>query len=534
MRLLKTYWLPLLFLTLAVGFVGLSHAGLIPTNLAGLLTPAAAMGMAISFNAVPSNLRIPFATAEFDSSRASQGPALLPYRVLIIGQKLAAGSAGANTLQRVTNPDQVMALAGRGSMLHRMAMKFFANNKFTETWLGVLSDNGAGVAAVGTMTVTGPATAAGTLNLYLGGVLIQVAIAVGDAQNTIATAIGAAINANLDLPVTASVATNVVTVTFRHKGEAGNAYDMRLNYQDGEATPAGVAIAFVQLTGGTSNPALATLIAAMGDTWFHVIAHPYTDATSLTAIEAELSSRFGPMRMIDGVAITSASGTQGALSTIGDSRNSQHSAIVSQPGKNPLTPAMEFAAAVAGVVSFFANIDPARPLQTLPIQGVLPPAAADRFTNTERNLMLFDGIGTSKAVAGGVVQVERVVTTYQTNAAGASDTAYLDVTTMLTLLYLRFSWRNLVLTKYPRHKLANDGTRVGAGQAIVTPKTMKAEAVGWFRQMEALGLVEGFDQFKNDLVVERNATDPNRLDVLLPPDVINQLVVTAAKIQFLV
>jgi phage tail sheath gpL-like len=50
--------------------------------------------------------------------------------------------------------------------------------------------------------------------------------------------------------------------------------------------------------------------------------------------------------------------------------------------------------------------------------------------------------------------------------------------------------------------------------------------------MEELGLVEGFDQFKADLVVERDALDANRLNFLLPPNLINQLVVTAAKVQF--
>jgi phage tail sheath gpL-like len=145
------------------------------------------MAMAISFGAIPSTLRVPFVTIEFDNSRASQGPALLPYRVLIIGQKLAAGSQAANTVVRATNADQLIALAGRGSILHRMARKYFQNNQFTETWFGVLADNGAGVAATGTITITGPATAAGTINLYLGGELVQVAVASGDAQNTIAT-----------------------------------------------------------------------------------------------------------------------------------------------------------------------------------------------------------------------------------------------------------------------------------------------------------------------------------------------------------
>lgn len=483
------------------------------------------------FSSIPSNLRVPFVAAEFDSSRAAQGAALLPYRVLLLGQKRSTGTATANSLQKVTTADQVLTLAGRGSMLHRMAGAFFQNNRYTETWIGVLDDNGAGVAATGTIVVAGPATAAGTLSLYIAGTLVQVAVASGDASTAIATAIAAAINANADLPVTASAATSTVTLTHRHKGLVGNDTDVRANYQDGEKTPAGVSLTITAMAGGTSNPTLTTLIAAMGDNWFQVIAHPYTDATSLTAIETELASRFGPMRMIDGVAITSAAGTQSTLGTLGDGRNSPHSCIVAQPGKNPVTPPCEFAAAVAGVVAFYGNSDPSRPLQTLPVLGVKAPAESDRFTLVERNLELYDGIGTTKVVAG-QVQIERIVTTYQTSAAGASDTSYLDVTTLLTLLYLRYSFRNRILSRYPRHKLASDGVRVGSGQAVLTPKIAKAEAVAWFREMEELGLVENFDQFKADLVVERNASDPNRLDFLLPPDIMNQFIVGAASIQF--
>jgi len=488
--------------------------------------------MSISFQSVPTNIRIPFVAVEFNSTKAQQGPALLPYRVLIIGQRRSTGTAVANTLAKVSSVDQVATLAGRGSMLHRQALAYFANNAFTETWIGVLDDQAAGVAATGTFTITGTATAAGTLSLYVGGVYVPVGVASGDAQNAIATNIAAAINALADLPVTASAATNVVTITHRHKGAVGNEVDLRVNYQDGQALPAGVTVAVVAMASGATNPVLTTLIAALGDTWFHIWAHPYTDATSLTAIETELNSRFGPMRQIDGVAITSAAGTQATLGTLGLGRNNSHSCIVAQPGKNPITPPSEFAAAVAGVVAYYSNIDPARPLQTLPVSWALPPAQLDHFTKTERNLNLYDGIGTTRVDSGGNVQLERVVTTYQTNAAGGADTAYLDLTTMLTLLYLRYAFRNQILTRYPRHKLADDGTRFGPGQAVITPKVGKAEAIAWFSQMEELGLVENLDQFKTDLVVSRNASDPNRLDFLLPPNLINQLVVGAASIMF--
>lgn len=491
--------------------------------------------MAITFNGISSGIRVPFVGVEFDASKAQQGPAILQYRMLLIGQKLAAGSAAADSVVKVSSIDQVIAYSGRGSMLHRMALARLAIDKSVELWLGVLADNGAGVAATGTITVTGPATATGTIVLYLGGERITVGVNSGDAATAIATAIAAAVNAAADLPVTAAAAAAVVTLTFRHKGTVGNSYDVRHSFRDGEALPAGVALAIVAMGGavaGTTNPTLTTLIANMADLWFQVWAHPYTDATSLSAIEAELASRFGPMRQMDGVAFTSAAGSFSTLTTLGAGRNSPHSSIQAQPGAAPLTPPMEFAAEAAGLVAVAAQEDPARPFQTLALVRSVAPAETDQFSFDERNLMLYDGISTTRRVAGGAVQLERPITTYQVSSSGADDTSYLDVTTMLTLLYLRYSFRTRLQLKYPRHKLADDGVRLDAGQPVITPKLAKAEALAWFREMEGLGLVEGFEQFKRDLVVERNASNRNRLDFLLPSDLINQLMTVGAQIQF--
>lgn len=491
--------------------------------------------MTISFNSISPTLRVPFVGVEFDASRAQQGPSILAYRGLLIGQKIAAGTAVADTLVRVTSADQVLTYAGRGSMLHRQAIAWFASNTSTELWIGVLADDGAGVAATGTIVFTAAATATGTIAFYLGGERITVAVTALDATTALATNTAAAINANLDIPVTAGVVGSTVTLTFRHKGLVGNTYDVRHSYRDGEALPAGVAMTITAMGGvvaGTTAPALTTLIAAMADLWFQVWSHPYTDATNLAAIEAELVSRFGPMRSMDGIAITSMSGTFGAHTTLGGARNSPHSVIVAQPGNVPLTPPMEFAAEVAALVAYHGAADPARPFQTLALTRALPPAETAQWSLDERNLFLFDGIATTKSAAGGVVQLERIITTYQTSPAGADDIAYLDATTLLTLMYLRYSLRARFQLRYPRHKLANDGTKFGSGQAVVTPKLAKGECLTWFREMEELGLLEGFDQFKRDLVVERNVSNPNRLDMLLPPDLINGLQIVAAQIQF--
>lgn len=492
--------------------------------------------MPISFNQIPSTLRVPSVVTEFSNTLADAGAAILAYNALLIGQKTSAGTATANTVVGpVASADAVALLAGRGSQLHRMSVGWFANNTSIPVYIGVLADNGAGADATGNFSFTGPATAAGTLSLYIAGQLVSVGVASGDTASTIATNVVAAITAAVNLPVTAAVdGTNnyQVNITARNKGTCGNDFDLRTNYQTGQALPAGVGVTVTAMSGGTTNPVLSTLITAMGDQWFQIIAHPYTDSTSLTAIETEMARRAGPMVSVDGQAITSAAGAYSALVTLGTGRNSPYSDILAQPGANPVTPPPEFAAAAAAMIAAAGQADPARPMQTLPLAGVLPPAAGDLFTFTQRDTLLHSGIATSKVAGGGVVQLERVVTTYQTNAASAPDTSYLDITTLLTLMYLRFNWDTRVQTKYPRHKIAADGSNFGPGQPVITPQLARGEAILWFTEMQSLGLVQNLAAFKASLDAEIHSGDPTRMDWLLPPTLVSPFIVGAAQIQF--
>jgi phage tail sheath gpL-like len=65
--------------------------------------------------------------------------------------------------------------------------------------------------------------------------------------------------------------------------------------------------------------------------------------------------------------------------------------------------------------------------------------------------------------------------------------------------------------KFPRAKLADDGTRFGLGQPVVTLSIYKAEIIAQYRQMEFDGLVEDADAMAKATIVERY---PSRLDVL--------------------
>ena len=130
------------------------------------------------------------------------------------------------------------------------------------------------------------------------------------------------------------------------------------------------------------------------------------------------------------------------------------------------------------------------------------------------------------------MRIERAITTYQTNAFGSSDNSYLDVSTLFTLAFILRDLKTVITSKYPRHKLASDGTHFGSGQAVVTPSIIRAELIAEYQKLEEKALVENLDAFKQNLIVERNADDPNRVDVLLPPDLVNQLRIFAVLAQF--
>lgn len=491
------------------------------------------MGASISFNQIPVNLLTPGQYVEFDNSKAIGGLVNMPQRILLITAMLATGTAAANVPFQISSANAGISALGRGSIGAAMVARLFDVTDSIETWVLPVADNGAGVAATGSLTVTGTPTAAGTANLYVAGQRVQAAVALTDTPTTIATAIAAAINANPDLPVTAASAAGVVTVTSRHKGTLGNDIDLRLNYYPmSEATPTGIAIAITAMAGGTGDPSIATALSNIGATQYNTIIMAFNDATNLGLIETELNTRWGPLYQNDGHCHIGLRGTVGSLNTALSTRNNPHiTTWTCETGGEP-GPVWEKAALAGATAAYYLAIDPARPLQTLTLPGRLPATADKRFTRAERNNVLSYGGATTIVDAGGNVVIERAVTNYKTNASGLVDPSYRDIETMYTLSLMRYQVRARIAQKFPRYKLANDGTQFAPGQAVVTPKIVRAELIALALDWVDVGLMEDIDQFKADLVVARNGSDVNRVDVQLPPNLVNQFRVFAAQIQF--
>src|ERR1700733_4210623 len=186
-------------------------------------------GSILAFKYFPaSTWRVSGVNIEFDASQANT--ATQNQRALLIGQIMTGGTAAANIPVQAYSQAQVNGLCGAASMLALMYAMYRLTDPFGEVWLGPLSDNGSGTAATGSITITGPATAAGTLALYIMGVSVPVAVNSGDTATVIAGNIVTAITAAVGISCTATNAAGVVTVTANHKGLAQNDIDLRVNY----------------------------------------------------------------------------------------------------------------------------------------------------------------------------------------------------------------------------------------------------------------------------------------------------------------
>lgn len=496
-------------------------------------TFAFADGGSVAFAAVSPNVRTPMVAIEIDPSNAQPGSLKRNLPVLLIGgYDNTISTTTANVPKQVYSASEVAALCGSGSQLHEMAEAWFANNPLLPVWIAPLADHGSGTQSTFTATCTIPSGSieAGTLALYINGTLYPVTITAGMTATQAAAAIVAAVSGVYGCPVTAANSSGVVTFTAKMKGVHTTKIDIRLNYLPTDKTPNNLAVAIAAGTAGANNPALTTLITNLANYQFGWYVLGNVDSTSVAALTAELAIRWGPMVQTEGFAIIAVGDTQGNLATYGAALNSQLLTVLGYTN-SPSAP-WQWAAAAASQISAAAELDPARPFNTLPLVGIKAPPVASRFAQSQANALLFDGITPYTVGGDGTVRIQRAITTYQLDANSNPTTAFLDLNTPLILSVIRADLKVYLQTKYPRFKIADDGTRVAPGQPLVTPKMIKAEIVGRARYWEEQGLVENVDVWSKSLRVVRNSEDPTRVDVFMAPNLVNGLHVIGTLIQY--
>ena len=421
---------------------------------------------------------------------------------------------------------------GTGSMLSRMITTFLQGNTTQQLWCLPIPKPTAGTKATGSIKIATPPTSSGVLYEYIAGQQVAVTVYSTDTPASVATNLTAAINALNTLPVKAVVDGSdptKVDLTCRWHGLTGNDITLCTNYLGlfgGEQLPAGLTLTTTPMSGGTGNPDFTAAIAAIQSKQFYHFGIPYTDTGSMQIWNAELG--FGPTgrwnytRQQYGWMYTYNRNDYSDALTFGLAQNSP---VISMMALEPTapTPVWEWTAGYCAQASAALLDDPARPLQTLEIPGCLPATVDQRFSQAELNNLCNSGYAIQGVAPDGNPMILREQLQYQFNQYGQADTAFALVTILSNLAELLSRLKQAITSNFPRHKLAPDGTAFGPGQAIVTPKIIKGVLVACARRAEYDGLMSNVSFFIKNLIVEIDDNDPNRVNVLWPPQLMGQL-----------
>ena len=309
-------------------------------------------GLAISDPVPGAYLEVNFAQGE----AAGSGSAT---EVVLIGNKLSTGSAvvdtevyGPDTLVQLQTEADAISLFGAGSELHRMFRRFTRINKDT-TLRAIAVTESAGAAATATCVISTAATGNGNIRVYAYDEFVDVAIASGDAVDTIGAAVVSAVNQMTHWGFTTSYNTGTDTVTFtaKQKGPRGNQIRIQLAITSGIGTSLSALTTDTAFSGGTTEDSYTTALGTLATAKYYYQVSASSESTKLGALVTQINTLAAPttgnrQRVIAGSVETLANAT-----TLATGRNAARCEIVWSE-KSPL-PESEIAAHQAAIVTLF-------------------------------------------------------------------------------------------------------------------------------------------------------------------------------------
>lgn len=463
----------------------------------------------VSFDNIPSSIRKPGQYIEFNTKLAVRTLPANAQKVLVLAPMLASGTKAPLEAVSIFSADEAATCFGAGSLAHLMSIAAINSYAYLDLTMIGISDAAAGIAASGTLTLSGSASSQGVVTLWVGNTRVDVAVSATDTPAIIAAALVAAIGNLPGLPVTAAVQAGVVTLTAKNKGLAGNAITLRA-----QSTAIGVTTAVAAMSQGNIDADLTAALSHVVAGGHNIIISPFATQTALTALRTHLEFVSGPMEQRGAVGVAGWSASLATGITLASSLNSGRITLGWHNGSMML-PA-EIAAAYGAVIA--SEEDPARPLNTLTMALDVTDITS-RPGRTEQESALHNGLTPFEVGAGDTVQIVRAITTYTRNATGVDDVSLLDLTTIRTLDYVRKACRERIALRFPRSKLS---TR--------TPPLVESELYDVLLKLEELEILENVEDNKDKLIVERDSQDNNRINARIPSDVVNGLHVFAGVI----
>ncbi len=278
----------------------------------------------IRVTGIADNFRTPGGYAEILFAQGPANAALGPRTAVVVGPKLATGTATVNTLYALPDEGTASLLAGTGSPSHRLARKYLAWGGAPALY-GVFYTPTTGTAASKSFAITGVPTKRGQADAQVCDSICSYGFSTSDTASSVAHGLESAINGKTWLPVTAAayhaITGTGITLTARIPGTTQNtAIRVRTDVTSGAGVTVG---AGGDLTGGVGDDSspLTTALAALTSVRRYYMGVPASDATLAGLLKTHVVNKSLPNPGLRSVGIVGGRGTLAATTTIANGLN---------------------------------------------------------------------------------------------------------------------------------------------------------------------------------------------------------------------
>lgn len=485
--------------------------------------------MSSTFEQIPATRRRPFVSIELGRAASFEAPGILKFNCMIFAQKLSEGSAPENEPVFVVS-GQETELFGAGSMAQAMCKAYFKNTKNVSLYVWPATAAAGSVAASGSFAFSGPATAGGTQVVYVADKAYRVVVPNETTADTVATLVAAKINSDPERLVDATATAAEVSVTARNEGAVFNELRLRTKVHRDDRPVPGISVVITDMADGVGEPDYGPIVANLGDRWYNIVANPYVSSPAYTTLEDHVRSMEDASTARDSVIVQTAVGAFGAITALGDARNSKHQALFA-PGEESVTPPFLITAALAGAIGEALEADPAANMNNLEIRGVVPPLESARFTPDEREALLFEGVSTTVVDFNGALRVELPITNYRIDGQGIPDDSYLSLNVPFQAAFCRWKMSVDFATVHPNKKLGDDDGLYDPNEPIVTPSLAEDTVRDTLIWLERRAIIENSDDMQ--VTAQRDSENDGRLNIFCEDlDYVNQLSVVAMRLGY--
>lgn len=440
------------------------------------------------------------------------GVLFLPQRVAVVGQG-ATASTYLTTKRQITSATEAGTLYGFGSPIHLAALQLLPINGDGVGSIPVtaypLEDDASGVVATGNITPSGAAAVIASYIVRINNIDSEPFVtAVADSVADIVTAMTAAINANVNVPIIA--VDGVTKVDFTSKWEGTSANDI---FAEIIGITTDITFAITQATGGLVNPSVQTALDQVGDIWETMFLNcmDVADVATLTLFQTFGDGRWDPLVRKPAIVFTGDTNiTVASATAVPDARKTDMvNAQLVAPGSNDL-PFAVAARQLARIVKL-ANNNPPHDYGSQDATGLTPGTDAQQWTYAQRDSAVKLGSSTIE-VKDGVINISDTITFY--HPSGDPLPAYRFVVDIVKLQNILFN-TDLIFanTEWDGAPLIPDGQPT-INPAAKKPSTAVAAIASMLDSLALNAIISDPETAKKSITAVINGANPKRLDVV--------------------